>query len=417
MEIIDTNTDIEKNLAGILMQKPEVMAQVINIVSENDFINSIAREVFCLARNAFIEQKPFDLVIASTEIKDNAATLADMYDVIAMNYKDYAVRINEAGRQRRIVQGLKYLYSSPGNCADDTLAKISELHSSEIRNYDKSYSIADVAARVGDRITANKLSGKLPGFRTGFYFHDSNFVRYIPGHIWVVTGFTSVGKSKLLIEKAARVSQNTKVLIISTEMSEDQILARFYARETGINENMILSGQMLDNQEAQVENARKVMTNRNIKIVDDLYSLPDIEARVQQEAMTGGADVVLLDYVQNVDVPGEQYKNQGAVMAKRLQHLAKKANTCLICFSQVSNMVGRGEIDQFEAKGAGEWAAVADVGVRLKRSKEMELGLIYDMQKGRHYRKGTYGLEFSKDFTRLNDAPDMISDMKAQGRL
>ena len=69
----------------------------------------------------------------------------------------------------------------------------------------------------------------------------------------------------------------------------------------------------------------------------------------------------------------------------------------------MSNSVGRGDVDQFEAKGAGEWAAVSDVGVRLRRSSEDELMLGYDMQKGRHYKRVKRDLRFSRNFTRIID--------------
>lgn len=393
--------EIEKTLAGILLLKPELIAEISGFVSEDDFTDNQAKQVFSLVKKRFAGGKPFDLVIAAQLMPDSVIYLSEAVEVIPINYRSYARHINETARKKRLLNGMKIIAAS-NLPVDDMLQDVSRLHGKEIKSGKKSYKISDVSERVDNHISDNFKRGSLPGISTGFDFLENNYIRYVPGHMWVITGFTSVGKSKILIEKCTRLP-SARTIIISTEMTEIQLMARLYARGTGFNENIILSGRLQGGDAALLEKVKNNITNRKLDIIDDLSELSDIEALIQQRSMREKIGVVFLDYVQNCNIKGVPKRDQGPEMASRLQQLAKKTETCLVCFSQVSNSVGRGDIDQFEAKGAGEWAAVADVGVRLKRNSDDKQALMYDMQKGRHYQTVCKELRFSDNFTKINE--------------
>ena len=114
--------------------------------------------------------------------------------------------------------------------------------------------------------------------------------------------------------------------------------------------------------------------------------------------------MVFIDYVQNCKwaEAKSQYQEQSE-MAKRLQALAKDVRATIICLSQVSNEVGRGGTDQLELKGAGEWAAVSDMSVMLKRNSKEKYQLKYMVKKNRHGALDECVMEFKNDFTRLEE--------------
>ena len=241
------------------------------------------------------------------------------------------------------------------------------------------------------------------GVRTGFYFLDEAFVRYVPGHMWLITGFTSAGKTTLAIEMLSRVNKS-RVMVISTEMTEEQLVARMVSRETGLHNQKVLSGMLEPEEYDTVLAVMARIKEQSMAIVDDRRELQEIEGIVMQQAMSGGVDVVFLDYVQQIRCKGVPRKEWGAEAADRIQELAKRARTCIVCFSQVSNQVGRGEVEQLEGKGAGEWAACADVGVRLRRDLKKDKYLLgFDMQKGRHYGTLQKDLQFKANFTRIDE--------------
>jgi replicative DNA helicase len=396
--------DTETALAGcLLLNHEKVFCRISGLISADDFQNKAAAAVFSMSAKRFSSSQPFDLLIAAQDGPLESATLTAMTDIIpgASFAIEYAKQISAAGRKRRVEHGLAKLKKSDMK-VDEMLSVMADIHGREIRAGSKSYRVSDVAKRFSEEQAENARAGDIPGIRTGFDFMDREFIRYAPGHIWMITGFTSSGKTKMLIEKVFRTPA-ARTMVISTEMTENQMMARMYARCMDLPEYFIQKGDIRNHQQEQYNRCVNDVSKRPLKIVDDIYECSDIEALIMQESMQGDLDLAFIDYVQNCNIKGIPEKQQGAVMAKRLQQLAKKSKCCIICMSQVSNSVGRGDVDQFEAKGAGEWAAVADVGVRLRRSSNDDLLLGYDMQKARHYKRVKRDLYFSRNFTRIKD--------------
>jgi replicative DNA helicase len=158
-----------------------------------------------------------------------------------------------------------------------------------------------------------------------------------------------------------------------------------------------------------VQECKSLLANRSIEIHDSLYEISDIEAAFTRARLRGGVDIGVIDYVQNCKIDGakNEYAEQ-ANLAKRLQKMAKDVDATVICLSQVSNDVGRGNTDQLELKGAGEWAAVSDVSVLLSRKKEDEYALRYEVKKNRHGALVDYKLEYKSDYTRLEETGPVV---------
>ena len=394
---------VEKSLIGIILQKPQTIAEIQQMVVAEDFSDFRAAKIYRDALAAFRSGAAFDLVIAASSMPKHAVWLAEAHDVIPINYREYASKINNEARCRRIKEGALKVSKSPGDQADDLLRELSTLHRSEQRSTGKTGAISDVATRTFELIEKNRARGKMHGVRTGFYFLDEAFVRYVPGHMWLITGFTSAGKTTLAIEMLSRVNKS-RVMVISTEMTEEQLVARMVSRETGLHNQKVLSGMLEPEEYDTVLAVMARIKEQSMAIVDDRRELQEIEGIVMQQAMSGGVDVVFLDYVQQIRCKGVPRKEWGAEAADRIQELAKRARTCIVCFSQVSNQVGRGEVEQLEGKGAGEWAACADVGVRLRRDLKKDKYLLgFDMQKGRHYGTLQKDLQFKANFTRIDE--------------
>ena len=127
--------------------------------------------------------------------------------------------------------------------------------------------------------------------------------------------------------------------------------------------------------------------------------------------MQGGVDVGFIDYVQNCSVPTAKSEYQeGSQLAKGLQRLAKDVRATIVCLSQVSNDVGRGNSSQFELKGAGEWAAVSDVGIMLTRGQNNKCTLKYAVDKNRHGPLHQHKMAYIDHFTRIEAVKEITED-------
>ena len=393
---------IEQALSGVLMQRPEIVAEIADIVSPADFTDERASAVYSMASDAFRAGEPFDLVIAGSRLPQFAPWLAQAYDTLPINYVNYASEISGKARLRRLKYGAKVIAAGQYDDADTALYDLARLHKQESRVSRKKGSITEAVTRTREIIEKNRARGRMHGCSTGFRFLDEMYVRYVPGMMWVITGFTSAGKSAMANEMISRL-HDKRVLLVSTEMTEEQVVARFVASETTCHTQSILSGQLEPENLQKVDTVLDRIAKRSFLLFDDVIDITEIESVVMQQSMRKGVDVVFIDYVQQLRCKGIPRKEWGAEIAERIQQLSKRANTCIVCLSQVSNEVGRGAVDQFEAKGAGEWAACSDVGIRLKRKESDKYALLFDMQKGRHFGTCQQELVFMANFTRIEE--------------
>jgi replicative DNA helicase len=195
---------------------------------------------------------------------------------------------------------------------------------------------------------------------------------------------------------------NPRIVIISTEMTEEQMVGRIVANFTGVPSVKILSGSLTASEEVEVEKCLRFISTKNLTVYDDVYTLGEIEAVFRKAELKGGVDVGFIDYVQNCQVPEakSEYQEQ-STLAKRVQKLAKDVRATIVCLSQVSNDVGRGNTSNLELKGAGEWAAVADIGIMLYRRKENKYLIKYSIKKNRHGQLHDEAFIYTSNWTRL----------------
>lgn len=323
---------------------------------------------------------------------------------------DYAHQIAAHAKRRRVFDGIGKIFTEKRGTSE-TLEDILSLYQNEMSLTVKNPGVEFALQRLESHVLTNKKNGRM-GFDTGFDLHRNIYATYVPGHTWVMGGFTSVGKTAVMIQKICNLitsGQNPAIVIISTEMTEEQVLSRIISNLTGVHSYAVLSGNFrsADEQES-VDECKKSLASAKLLIYDNVYTLGDIETALRKADLQGGVDVAFVDYVQNVRVPDakSQYQEQSEI-AKRLQQLAKDVRATLICLSQVSNDVGRGNTDNLEFKGAGELAAVADYGIMLSRHKTEKQFLKYDIKKNRHGKLGAVALEYLKEFTSLSEANDV----------
>lgn len=401
---MDIVAETEQALIGAILQAPEKLVKVLDTVRAEDFASPVAQKVFITAVSLWKQKKTVDLVSVASVDPTTATYLAESTSKGAsIGIVDYAWQVSKAAKERRVAETLLAVINGrePIESKLDTLLS---LYQREMFVNKKSPDIGQVLERFSHLQTRNRQTRRL-GFPTGFPFLEEKYIQYIPGHIWMMGAFTSVGKTAMMVQKICNLlilDDSPSMVVISSEMTEEQLVSRILANFTGVHSYRILSGNFRQGEEEIVEEYKGLINGKQLKIYDDIYTIGDIETVFRKADLQGGVDVGWIDYVQNCSVPEAQSAYQeGAIMAKRLQQMAKDVRCTLICLSQVSNSVGRGDSDQLEYKGAGEWAAVADVGVFLQRSKKDKYKLRYKVDKNRHGPTVVQDFSYMTDYTRL----------------
>lgn len=400
------NIQFETALIGSLLVDPSKIITAAEHVKPTDFTDSKASLAFSTIMESWQGKQPVNLVAVAAKVPTLAMYLAKAsQEAFPPSVGYFSSEIAEGSRLRRIKAGIDAAMQA--KTPDDILTDVMGVYRNEMKSGKKSPAIGECLKRVESVVAENKKSGKV-GFSTGISTLESNYIRLVPGHIWTLGGFTSVGKTATTVQMVCNLlggGEEPAILIISTEMTEEQIVARIISNFTGIPSFRILSANYHDAEEAdRVEAVKRHLSGSKLLIYDDIYRLEEIETAFRKADLQGGVNVGVIDYVQNCRWPEakSQYQEQSE-MAKRFQSLAKDVRATLICLSQVSNDVGRGNTDQLELKGAGEWAAVSDVGIMLKRHKTEKHRLLMEVKKNRHGPLCEVQLEYVNYYTAIRE--------------
>jgi|GEM_PF-6762121 len=250
-----------------------------------------------------------------------------------------------------------------------------------------------------------KISQGMNGIHPGYNLLARTVRKIAPGHMWVVGGYTSVGKSFFLTDLICRLYRagNPGIALFSTEMSTGQYALRMLANRTtystwAIEERRLIHSSHL----AVLSEAWEHFNSRNLYLYDDLYDWKRIEKTAEAIKHRKGLDIVAVDFIQNLAGKGSVYERM-STLSPRIQAMAKRLEVCAIVLSQVSNEAARDDLSIIGYKGAGEIAAAADLGVWLQRDEEEKEAVKFIIRKNRHGMRGEGLLIYSENYTRFEE--------------
>ena len=188
-----------------------------------------------------------------------------------------------------------------------------------------------------------------------------------PGHIMVISGYTSSGKSTFLSQLIAHYSGilNKKTLVFSVEDSRTEKLMGLASVVSNVHKHKMLTGNM-NGSRAAVEAALENINLWPISIYDNIYTTREMEKSIIEEK----PEVVVIDYAQNVHGDGEIYKKMSA-FASWVQFTANTYKPVMIVASQIDNVSAKDPNSPImEAKGGGELPAISTYFLLIRKGRE-----------------------------------------------
>jgi predicted ATP-dependent serine protease len=192
---------------------------------------------------------------------------------------------------------------------------------------------------------------------------------YVPGHMLVVSGYTSAGKSQLLsqIVEWCAGTQKANTLVFSNEDSRmEKMISLVSVMSVDIHRKKMLLGNICAQEK---ERAYDIFTNIlqwPLKIYDDVAMLSAMEEIIKSTA----PKIVVLDYIQNVIAPGHSIYERMMNAAQNVFRMAQQYGITFIVASQVSNESIQNDSDVISLKGAGELAASAHTVIQLRKGRK-----------------------------------------------
>jgi replicative DNA helicase len=308
--------------------------------------------------------EPFDAVTLSERVErkgiaDETGGLVYLAGLVrdtpsAANIRAYADAVRERSTLRRLIQVGGEIASSAyepagreaGEIVDEAERRVFEIAESRNKTGSGFVPLKEELGKVIDRLDMlHQNSGSITGISTGFSKLDEMTAGLQRGDLIVVAGRPSMGKTTFALniaENAAFGSSKAKVGIFSMEMSREQLAFRMISSLGRVDQGHLRTGNFGDEEWSRINTAIHMMKTAPIHIDDTGALTPtEVRARARRLKREHGLDLIVLDYLQLMQVAGtkENRATEISEISRSLKALAKELAVPVIALSQLNRSV------------------------------------------------------------------------------
>jgi replicative DNA helicase len=358
------SVEAEQAVLGGLMLDNRTWDAIADRLVADDFYRRDHQVIFESIAELAAKSEPFDAVTLSEWLErkglsEQTGGLAYLASLVrdtpsAANVKAYAEIVRERSTLRQLIsvggEIAASAYDPSGREAAEILdeAERRVLQIAESRNKTGSGFVHlrnDLGAVIDrlDMLAQNK--GQLTGLSTGFTRLDEMTAGLQKGDLIVIAGRPSMGKTTFALniaENAAFGPQKAKVGVFSMEMSREQLAFRMVSSLGRVDQSRLRIGNVDDEEWARITMAIEMMKESNIHIDDTgALSPTEVRARARRLKREHGLDLIVLDYLQLMQVPGmkENRATEISEISRSLKALAKELAVPVIALSQLNRSV------------------------------------------------------------------------------
>jgi replicative DNA helicase len=160
----------------------------------------------------------------------------------------------------------------------------------------------------------------------------------------IIAGRPGMGKTGFMLSVAKNAAQKHKkhVAIFSLEMSNEQLVQRLIAQETGIDTQRLRSGKLSDDEWPKFTHAIEVLSGTHMYL-DDTPAITPLQLRTKCRRLhlEFGLDLVIVDYLQLMsgDTRNDNRVQEVSYISRNLKVLARELNVPVLAAAQLSRAV------------------------------------------------------------------------------
>jgi replicative DNA helicase len=432
--------EAEQAVLGGLMLDRVAWDAVGDVVIADHFYRPDHKLIFESIASLSGEAQPCDPVTVSEHLQ-RLGKLADVGGLAylgsltrdtpgAANARAYAEIVKERAMLRELVSAGSEIASSVWNEEGQPARELVENAEKRI------FAIAEGSARGKGYVSARQAlpalidviddlynnPNKPRGLPTGFIDFDSKTGGLRGGDLLVVAGRPSMGKTTLAINIAEHAALKdgvrASVAIFSLEMPAEQLLTRMLSSVGSVHLGNIRSGKLSEDDWPRITGATKQLEDAKIFIDDTPALTPtELRARARRIKREHGLDLIVVDYLQLMQVPGtkENRATEISEISRGLKALAKEINCPVVALSQLNRGVEQRENKRPVMSDLRESGAIeqdADMILLIYReevyNKETpKKGVAeIDLAKHRNGETGTIQLTFMGKYSRFENYQD-----------
>jgi replicative DNA helicase len=357
--IVPHSREAEESVLGSVMINPDTYYEVAQFLRSEDFY--IHRHQWIWESFVRLNERrmPIDFLTV-TEDLDQAGQLAEIGGPAyltalvgnvptSLHAEAYGRIVEETSIRRRMISAandiakLAYEESMTVDSAMDEAEK-SIFGVSERRLNTALQPIQTVLSDYYERV--DRLSHRddeILGVPTGFIDLDRLLSGLQPSDLLIIAGRPGQGKTGFMVSVARNAAQRNKhVAIFSLEMSNEQLVQRLIAQETGIDSQRLRTGKLSENEWPIFAQSIEVLGDTHIYL-DDTPAITPLQLRTKCRRlhMEFNLDLIVIDYIQLMSsgMRNENRVQEVSFISRQLKVLAKELNVPVLAAAQLSRAV------------------------------------------------------------------------------
>jgi replicative DNA helicase len=416
------NVDAEKALLGAIILKSDVMHDVSVTVFPESFFADKHRNIFDALLQIFSKGDPIDLVSVVTKLRDmnaldrvgGAAYITELIETVpaAGNAMYYAEQVLNKSTLRNLIHAADDIaeigYSDPES-VDEALDQAEKkiFQATQAPSSQKFRPIGSALKEAWERFEyLSENQDERRGVSSGFTALDNLLSGFQKSDLIILAARPSMGKTTLALDIArnAALKYNSSVGIFSLEMSDQQLVDRMLAAESGVDSWKLRTGRLSNDSEYEaLQEAMTKLHKAPIHIIDEaamnIVKMRSAARRLKNEY---GLDMLIVDYLQlmspTLTKNSDSMVQQVTEISRSLKILARELEVPVIALSQLSRAVEQrgGKPRLSDLRDSGSIEQDADVVMfihredKMNRDKEAERPNIAEILVEKH-RNGAVG--------------------------
>ena len=354
--------DAEMSVLGGMMLDNRTIPDVAELLESQDFYLHAHRLIFLTVMRLAQENQPADFLtvleaLRVSEKLEEAGGLAYVGTLCddtpsAMNVVAYAQIVRERSILRALIatgQDIAGMGFNPEGRDALTLLDIAEQRLFEMRRRGERVkqgpqpfnSVLQVTLTNIEERENNK--GQLAGLTTGLVDLDAKIGGLRAGQLIVVGARPGMGKSVLggNLAEACALQANLPALIFTMEMSAEEMAQRIISSQSKVPLHFIRNGGLNNLGWNNLAKVTGKLGEAPIWIDDTPALSPnELRARARRVAGRHGLGLIVVDYIQLMQVPGERNRvNEISEISRQLKRVGKELGVPVVALSQLNRSV------------------------------------------------------------------------------
>lgn len=355
--------EAEQALLGSVMLRPDVMHDIVDVISADSFYAEKHRLIFETMLELFSKNDPIDLLSVSTRLKEKKliekaggmSYLTELTNAVpsSANAAHYAAVVQKKYMMRLLIEASDHIarlgYDEAQELEtllDQAEKKIFEITSSP--STQKFTALKDSLAEAWDRLDMlHKNQGMTRGVPSGFRDLDSRLSGFQKSNLIILAARPSVGKTSLALDIArnAAIDHGIPVGVFSLEMSSQELVDRMLAADARVDLWRLRTGKLSSDEDfTSIQESLNRLSEAPIFFDDQpgnhILKMRSVARRLKREK---GLGLIIVDYLQLMMLPGSRATDsmvqQVTEISRSLKNLARELDVPVIALSQLSRAV------------------------------------------------------------------------------